>query len=226
MRPRQIRPGVRRLFRLSASHGDGIRAEVDEEIRNHLALLTEKLIRQGMPHEAARREAERRFGPLDERRRDLHQLAEQRRRSRDHEEWWSGLLQDLRVATRGALRNPLLTIVAVLVLGLGIGVTTAVFSVFDSVILRPLPYRDPTRLVVVWETARTSSSDLSAGVFDNARDADEWAARSRSFVALALATWAHGAQVYRSTSGPPREVLAIPASANLFDVLGVGAERG
>lgn len=203
-----------------------VASEVDEEIRIHLSLRIEELMREGLSEGEARRIAERQFGPMEERRAELHQLARATRRSRERAVWWSGLRQDIQVAARGARRNPMLVLVATLVLGLGIGVSTVVFSLFNSVVMRPLPYREPSRLVVIWETARAGSGEFSSGVFDNARDATEWATRSRSFDALAELTWANGAQVYQPEKGPPREVLAIPTSYNFFDMLGVRAERG
>src|SRR5215831_2643178 len=223
---RPIRPGIRRWFHLSLGRARDTGAEVDEEIRTHIALLSEQLRRQGLSTDAARREAERQFGPIPERTFELRRLAEKRHRGRERAIWWSGFGQDVRIALRNARRAPGFTIVAVLVLGLGIGVSTAVFSVFDSVILRPLPYRDPSRLVVIWQTARAGSGEFSAGVFDNARDAADWAARSYSFDGLAELTWAMGSRVYRPENGSPRDIVAIPVSANLFDVLGVQAELG
>ena len=222
---RLTRPGIPRWF-YPAARRDAVSAEVDEEIRIHLALYAEELMRQGLPESEARREAERRFGPLEERRAELRQLAERRRRRHARSAWSSGLRQDIHVTLRNARRNPTLTLVSTLVLGLGIGVGTAVFSVFNSVILRPLPYRDPSRLVVIWETARAGSGEFSSGVFDNARDAAEWRARSRSFDALGELTWANGSQVYQPENGPPRDVLAIPISYDFFDMLGVRAEHG
>ena len=221
-----IRPGIRRWLQLPARHGQIVKSEVDEEIRIHLSWRIEELMRDGLSEEDARREAERRFGPIDERRAGLHQLAARRRRTQDRATWWLGLRQDIRVALRSARRNLALTIVSTLVLGLGIGVSTAVFSVFNSVVLRPLPYGNPSRLVVIWQTSRAGSGEFSAGVFDNARDAAEWTARSHSFEALAELTWASGPQVYTPESGPPRDVLAIPTSYNFFDMLGAHAEHG
>ena len=225
-RPRSIRPGVRHWLRLGLGRADDVRDEVDEEIRTHLTLLTEELMRQGLSRDGAQREAERQFGPIGARRAELHRLAEQRSRLRERTVWWSGVRQDLRVALRGARRSPALTIVATLILGLGIGVSTAVFSVFDSVILRPLPYHDPSRLVIIWETGRSASSEFLAGVFDNHRDVEEWVSRSRSFDGIAELTWAEGTRVYRPENGPPRSIVALPTSANLFDVLGVRAQYG
>lgn len=226
MSRRPSRPGIRRLLRSRLAERESVKSEVDEEILIHLALLAQELMREGWPEFEARHEAERRFGPLEARREELHRLAEGRRRSHQRLEWRSGLRLDLLSALRGAAKNPVLSLIAILVLGLGIGASTAVFSIFESVILRPLPYRDPSRLVVIWETSRAGSGEFTAGVFDNARDAHEWAARSRSFEGLAQATWATAPHVYRPEQGPPREVLAIPASYNFFAVLGVTAEHG
>jgi putative ABC transport system permease protein len=221
-----MRPGIRRWLELPRQRGRTRAAEVDEEIRIHLSLLTEELVRAGMTETEARREAERRFGPLDARRADLHRLAQQAARARDRAVWLGGLGHDLRVALRAARRNPALTLVSTLVLGLGIGASTAVFSLFNSVVLRPLPYHDPSRLVVIWQTSRAGSGEFAAGVFDDMRDASEWAARSHSFDALAELTWANGGQVYRPTQGSPREVTAILVSDNFFDLLGVRAQEG
>ena len=219
------RPGIRRWLRLPR-RDDTVTSEVDEEIRIHISLRVEELTREGVSEAEARRIAERQFGPMEERRAALHRLARVRRRARERAAWWSGLRQDMQLALRGARRNPMLSLVATVVLGLGIGVSTAVFSLFNSVILRSLPYRDPSHLVVIWQTARAGSGEFASGVFDNARDAAEWATRSRSFDGLAQLTWANGPQVYQPDKGPPREVLAIPASYNFFAMLGVHPKLG
>ena len=65
------------------------------------------------------------------------------------------LLQDVRYAVRGLLRNPGFTVTAILSLVLGIGASLAIFTVTDNLLLRPLPYRDPGRLTIVWESNRT-----------------------------------------------------------------------
>jgi predicted permease len=192
----------------------------------HLALLAEELVRAGLSEEAARLEAERRFGPLEERRAELCRLAERRHQSHERTLMWSGIRHDLSMALRSARRNPLLFAISTLILGLGIGATTTVFSLFTSVILRPLPYRDPSRLVVIWQTSRAGSGEFASGVFDSAKDAAEWGARSRSFESLAELTWVNSTQVYRPDRGAPRDVVAIQASDNLFDMLGVRAELG
>jgi putative ABC transport system permease protein len=224
MLPFRIRPGIRRLLRLP-DRPERVRHDVDEEIRTHLELHAAWLVERGVPLDDARNAAEREFGALGQAREQLVRLARQRTERSRSRVWWEGLRQDVRLAIRGARRNPGVTLTAVTVLGLGIGLNAAVFSVFDSVILRPLPYRDPSRLVVVWRTPKTRQ-DLVAASFDTYRDAVQWSAEHHGFAELATATWALGPRVYQPAVGPARWVLAIPASINLFDVLGVHPSVG
>jgi len=150
-----IRPGIRRLVHLALHRGDHARAEVDEEIRLHLALRTAQLTREGLSPEAARAEAERRFGPPDEARGRLHTSAERREERMQHRELVDAARRDLRVALRGLRRAPGLVVTAVLSLALGIGANTALFSVVDAVLLKTLPVEAPDRLLVFeWQAGR------------------------------------------------------------------------
>ena len=142
-----IRPGIQRLFRLAVRRDDLAQAEVDEEIRLHLELRAAQLTREGLSPEAARAEAERRFGPPDEARTRLHASA-QRRENRMHlRELIDSARGDLRVAIRGLRRAPGLVATAVLSLALGIGANAAIFSLFDQLLVRPLPVPHPEQLV-------------------------------------------------------------------------------
>jgi predicted permease len=142
-----IRPGIRRLFHLALHRGENARAEVDEEIRLHLALRTAQLTREGLSPEAARAEAERRFGPPDEARGRLHTSAQRREERMLHRELLDAARSDLRVALRGLRRAPGLVVTAVLSLALGIGANAAIFSLFDQLLVRPLPVPHPEQLV-------------------------------------------------------------------------------
>jgi predicted permease len=142
-----IRPGIRRLFHLAVRRGDQARAEVDEEIRLHLALRTEQLAREGLSPEAARAEAERRFGPPDEARGRLYTSAQRREDRMQLREQLDSVRGDLRVALRGLRRAPGLVVTAVLSLALGIGANAAIFSLFDQLLVRPLPVPHPEQLV-------------------------------------------------------------------------------
>jgi putative ABC transport system permease protein len=131
---------VRGLWRADAVHD-----EIDEELRFHVDMRAEENVRRGMDPEDARRDAERRLGGLAR--------MEQRGYDVRGGRWLEDTVQDMRYGFRALARNLGFTVVAVLTLGLGIGANTAVFSVINAVLLRPLPYHEPERLVVVWEDA-------------------------------------------------------------------------
>ena len=133
-----------------------------------------------------------------------------------------GLAQDLRYGVRQFRKNPGFTAVAVLTLALGIGASAAVFSIFDAVLLRPLSYRDASRLVSIW------SSELhqpGTKIFAPFRDFQEFKTQSRSFETLAALTWARAGEIL-TWHGSAHQVVAIPASEDFFPLLGVPAETG
>src|SRR5881409_3452342 len=95
----------------------------------------------------------------------------------------SGVLQDVRYGLRVLRRQPAFTTVAVLTLALGIGANTAMFSVVNAVLLRPLPFKEPERLVTVWERNPKQGYDQNVAAPANFLD---WKAQSRSFEQLAM----------------------------------------
>ena len=130
----------------------------------------------------------------------------------------SDLLQDIRYALRSMRKNPGFTVIAVLTLALGIGANTAIFSVVDAVVLRPLPYRAPDRLVMVWE--RRPERDHIVASYPDFRD---WRARSRSFDGMAaFSAWTHNL----TGAGSPERVESAVVSASFFDVLGLAPSLG
>jgi putative ABC transport system permease protein len=120
---------------------------------------------------------------------------------------------DLKVAIRTVLRNRWVSAVAVLALALGIGVTTAVFSIFDGVLLAPLPYPQADRLVMVYDTQPACSTCPAS--FPKYQD---WRTRNHVFSAIGGAT---GAGFVLTGSGDPVRVRARSTTASLVDVLGV-----
>ncbi|GLC26870.1 ABC transporter permease [Roseisolibacter agri] len=143
----EIRPGIRRLFRLAVLRRDLAHDDADAEIRLHLQLRAEQLTREGMSPEAARAEAERRFGSLDEARERLHASAARREDRLRFRETLGSIAQDLRLALRGLRRAPGFTAVAVVCIALGVGANAAAYSVFEELLLQPLPVHAPEQLV-------------------------------------------------------------------------------
>ncbi|HEY5061731.1 MAG TPA: permease prefix domain 1-containing protein, partial [Gemmatimonadaceae bacterium] len=141
----EIRPGIRRLLRLVTRRS--MQQDADEEIRLHLELRTRQLIGEGMSPSAARAEAEQRFGEVDdERRRSRASATRQARRLRWRDSF-DLLRGDVRYALRTLRRDAGFTAFALAIMALGIGASATVFSLVNGVLLRPMPFRDPSRLV-------------------------------------------------------------------------------
>jgi putative ABC transport system permease protein len=131
--------------------------------------------------------------------------------------------QDIGYAFRIFAKAPGFTAIVILTLALGIGANTAIFSIVQAVLLRPLPFHEPGRLVVVWERA-LHEKGLSK-LFDMYRDFDAYSRNNQSFEKIAAATWATGGRILTG-HGPARSVLTIPATVDFFTMLGVGPEVG
>ena len=133
---------LRSLFRRNT-----VEQEMNDELRFHFEQQVDRHVQSGMPKDEAMRQARIKFGGEDKVREECRDA----RGVRTVET----LAQDLHYGARMLLKDPGFTLVAVLTLALGMGATTAIFSVVDAVLLRPLPFRDPSRLVVVWENFLT-----------------------------------------------------------------------
>ena len=140
----------RRLFRLPPPRDAAIRDEVDEEIRFHLEQRAARLEREGMNPSDARDEAERRFGDVARISDDVEELMRRRERTMRNADRIDDTRRDLAFAIRQIAYSPVFSSVAVLTIALAIGATTAIFSVVDGIMLRPLPYDEPEELVMVW----------------------------------------------------------------------------
>jgi putative ABC transport system permease protein len=130
------------------------------------------------------------------------------------------MLQDLRYALRSLRRKPLVAAVAVITLGLGIGGATAVFSVVEAVLLRPLPFREPDRLVRIWELTR----DGDRFSFSDPNYL-ELQAESRTLQRVA-AYRDLGVSAVLADGGEPQRITTVPVSASFLDVLGVRPQAG
>jgi putative ABC transport system permease protein len=205
---------LRRFFiRLSNfASGRGADQRLQEEIAGHLALQTEENLRTGMSAAEARRQAALKLG------------AAQAIRDRHHDEQSlpliENLLFDLRYAVRMLLRSPGFSFVAIATIALGIGATTAIYSVIDATLLHPLPYPNPGELVRV-------EDDLpGAGVQDIGMSVPEWRDLQSSGIFQSISIAGHGANVNLTGGSQPERLGFKAVTPNYFAVLGVDAQLG
>jgi transcriptional regulator len=203
---RWMREGWRRLRSLTRT--DGIEHGLDEEILFHIEQQTDKNLRAGLPPDEARRQAYIQFGGVE-------QFKESAR-----DEFRPVLIQDslldLRYALRSLRRAPVFTLVAALTLALGIGATTAVFTVVHGVLIKPLPFRDSDALVSLKHTSKDVNGGppygLSLSLFLS------YTQENRSFEQLGV--WSRGTE--HVTDGVlPEEVTTLNVSAGTLRALAV-----
>ena len=210
---RQLRALTLRLRNLFRARR--IEADFVAELETHVALDTEAGIRNSLAPSEARRQALIHLGGA-ERVRQAH-------RQRRTLPWFDCLMPDLRYALRRLGKSRAFTLTSVLTLALGVGANTAVFSMVESVLLRPLPYQHPDRLVVIWQT--DAAHRTTGAWFDMYREFEAWRQNSRSFEKLAALSWGTGGKTIL-WHGKPIDILPIPASADFFSMLGIPAQFG
>src|SRR3569833_2199553 len=145
----RIPDGVRRAFRLPAT-SERIARELDDEVRFHVEERARKLIAQGLSTEAAYAEALRRFGDVDDLRDYCVAIEVSHMQRMEFRERLASIAQDFRFAFRQLRKSPSFAFLAALTLALGVGATTAIFSVVNGVILRPLPFPRSEQMVRVF----------------------------------------------------------------------------
>lgn len=189
--------------------------ELSETIREHLDEKIADLMDHGMTREQAEQAARREFG-------NITRIEE---RSREVWQWptLESIWADLRYALRRLCKSPGFAITVILTLALGIGANTAIFSIVDAVLLRPLPYKNADRLVVVWQT---DAAHRGTGAwFNSYREFQEWQRGNRSFEKLAAMSWATSGKTLL-WHGKPFGLFALPASTDFFSMLGAKAALG
>jgi predicted permease len=209
MRPR----GVKRLFAFSSRTRDEVRTDIRDEFQFHLDMRTADLMREGLGEADARAQAAREFGnqragAIAIARHD-DRLEQRRRFSTIAGEF----KQDALIALRLLGRSPGFAAVAILTLALGIGANTAIFSALDAVLLRPLPYPAPDRLVEVSEILENGTkNNVAGGVFL------DWKTHATQFHSLTIL---NPVTYNLRGSGTPERVRGTAASHELLQVLGV-----
>jgi putative ABC transport system permease protein len=186
--------------------------EINEDIRAHLEMATEENLRRGMSPREAVQAARRNFGaaePMKEELRDQRGFSV-----------LESPFRDARFGLRTLGRSPSFTLVAVLTLGLGIGANTAIFSLVDAVLLQPLPFDDPDRLVMIWEDATKLGYPQTEAAPGNFLD---WKSQATSFQDLAAY---YGDALNLTGSGSPERIDVVRVTPNLLSLLGVEPALG
>jgi predicted permease len=186
-------------------------SDLEAEIASHLEAAVEDNVRSGMAPEEARRQALVRFGRVA-------QAMEEHREARGLPAV-DVLLQDLRFTLRTLRRDRAFAFIVILVLGLGIGANVAVFSVVNTILLRPLPFRDPNRLV--WFATNGGKGGLSAQTY-TVSAFEEFQRHNRSFQEVtSFQTFFNSIQYKLVGQGDPLPVTGVQVAENFFPMLGV-----
>ena len=188
--------------------------DLDQELQTHLALLVEENVRRGLSPEEARRRARLRMG-------NVTTLREAHRETRGLP-LFDTLLQDLRYTFRILRRDRGFAFFAILIVALGIGASTIVFSVLNTLLLRPLPFKDAEQLVWIANKKSVPEQTTQVGYILDARQANN------SFTELAayFAYYSVGDRKLTGDGGDPERLTAIPVTQNFFHVLGVEPQAG
>src|SRR5579871_4330810 len=192
------------------ANGDERQRLLWEEMDFHIESMTEELLASGVPEDEARAAAHRKFGNMTRQSEDSRSIWITR--------WMNDLAQDLRQSFRGMRRDAGFATFAILIAGLGIGASSTVFSVVNAMLLRPLPFREPGRLVWMsngenWATQTEHFADLRE--------------RNQSF--SDLAGWSgfyFPGDRELTGAGEPERLTSVPVTGNLFPLLGVAPALG
>jgi predicted permease len=199
---RNIARGLRSLFRK-----EQVDSELDEELRAYQEMAAEEKMKDGMSRKEALRAVRLERGSLE--------VSKEIIRSGGWESFVEMCWQDVRFAARMLRKSPGFTAVAVLTLALGIGANTAVFSVVESVLLRPLPFQDSQRVFAIWAVQRDQQARIGASMpeFEDYKDQSH----SFEYMANLLSGW-----TYTWTGqGEPRTVNCTGISYDFFPMLGI-----
>jgi predicted permease len=214
---------MRRVFRLPESRARARRA-LDDELRFHLEGRIEELMTQGLSREEAEADARRRFGDLASHRHATLAIDDQIIQEHRRMDFLDLVAREFRHAARSLARSPGFTIAAVLTLALGLGAATAIFTMLDAIVLRPLPYANADRLVELTSPVPKFKGDTLWGLARH----EEYYFRDNSRAIEDIGVFQNTEVTVGGDGGdhPAERARAAQASAGLFRVLGITPELG
>ena len=207
----QLQMSLRMLF-----HRKKEKSRLQAELNFHLEQQVTENVARGMDPEEARFSALRLIGNPT--------LLEEEARSTWSWNWLESVWRDVRYGVRTLLRSPSFSVTAILVMALGIGATTSLFTIVRSVLLKPLPFRDPGTLVMVYEHFRQNNNSSPYNVVAPA-DFYDWREKTHGFQDMGAWHWWAGA-ITTDSGEMPELIGGVAGSWNLFSVLGVEPALG
>jgi putative ABC transport system permease protein len=201
--------------------GPSVVSDVDDEIEFHIEARAAEYVAQGVAPVEARARAVAEFGDMERAKQLCREIGERQYRRRRTAEYVGSIRHDLRYALRMLRRSPGFTMVVVLTLAVGIGASTAIYSVVDGVLLKPLPYRDADRVLAVWQYDRQTGErdpEVSPAAFLAVQ------ARTRAFAVLAASE--ERSLDYVGADGRPEKFATWLVTERFFDVLNTPPRLG
>lgn len=194
--------------------GSDVRADVADELDFHIEMIAARLVAEGMAPEQARARAREQFGDIDRARRLCEGIGAEQERRHEWAELFDSMRKDALFALRALRRAPGFAAAIVMTLALGIGASTAIFSIVHGVLLRPLPFADPDRLVRVWEVSPRGDDHNVASMGNYT----SWRTQAKSFVAMGAHMAPFGVSLV--VDGEPSRIVAADITPSVMQTLG------
>ncbi|MEO8679609.1 MAG: ABC transporter permease [Vicinamibacterales bacterium] len=205
---RRVRQLLARLVALATNRR--LDQELDDELAAHLEMAEQDAIRSGLSQEEARRQARLRFGGVE-------QIREEHREQRSAQ-WLENFILDVRYAIASLARDRSFTFIAVSILALGIGANAAMFSLVDAVLLKPMPFPNPERVVRVWEAPTPATTNQVSP-----NDFIAWKQQSTAFAAFSAES---RTRLTTIIGGEPVRIAGKVVSADYFEVFRIAPLLG
>jgi predicted permease len=210
-------PAWRRYLRF---RGRDVKADVTDELEFHIEMIAVRLIAEGVSPEQARARARREFGDIERARRLCETIGARQERRHEWAEWVESVRKDARFALRGLRRAPGFSAAIILTLALGIGASTAIFSIVRGVLLRPLPFANPDRLVRIWEVS-PKGDDHNVASLGNYTS---WREQAKSFTAMGAHMAPFGVTLV--ADGEAAHIVTTDVTPSVMQTLGARAALG
>jgi predicted permease len=216
----ETKSGVPIWRRYLRFRGTDVRADVTDELEFHIDMIASRLVADGMTPDQARIRAREEFGDFERARMQCEQIGARAERRHEWGELLDSVAKDIRFALRSLRRAPGFAATIVITLALGIGASTAIFSIVRGVLLRPLPFSNPERLVRIWEVSPRGDDHNAVSIGNYV----SWREQARSFFAIGAHSTPFGVTLVEA--GEPMRITTADVTPSVMLVLGARAALG